>query len=152
MHTCKQKDIAGICHLHNLHCNYPACETGKPDIDGNTKNPTNKRSVPAVVNPWNLSPMEFMCLRRYSEGKELNEIAKELCLSVKTVGTYVGRARQKMTPPSEAKDLSSTRCAILIDRFLREGMDAPSQFAVLVEMKNGVTTSRVVDDQARKAA
>lgn len=44
----------------------------------------------------NLSDREFQVLLRISRGMKLNDIAEELCLSPKTIGTYRERLLEKM--------------------------------------------------------
>lgn len=58
----------------------------------------------------NLSNREFQILRMIASGKALKEIASELGISVKTVGTYHGRLLGKMKMNT---DIELTRYALL---------------------------------------
>jgi DNA-binding NarL/FixJ family response regulator len=49
-----------------------------------------------------LSDREYQVVRMIASGKTVNEIAKELFLSVRTVSTYRARALEKMRMKSNA--------------------------------------------------
>lgn len=57
-----------------------------------------------------LSNREFQIMQMIASGKSLKEIAAELCISVKTVGTYHGRLLTKMGMNS---DIELTRYALI---------------------------------------
>jgi two-component system invasion response regulator UvrY len=50
-----------------------------------------------------LSDREFLVLRMIASGKAVGQIAKELCLSVKTISTYRARVLSKMDMKNNAE-------------------------------------------------
>lgn len=69
---------------------------------------------PDVPNLWDLSSHEFAVVRLQATGMAFTAIAKKLCISPKTVSTYLTRAKVKMGA------LNTTHAALIFDRHYRQ--------------------------------
>lgn len=97
---------------------------------------TCKRGIPNIENPWGLSPAQCEVLRLLVEGLAAGEIADQICISCKTVGSHVQRMKEKM------QVTSIMQAALLWDRHFRQsevGL-APGTYEI---RRNGATVGAV---------
>ena len=76
-------------------------------------------ALPAVDNPWGLTPVQAAVVAGIAAGEENAAIADRLDISRKTVEVHIQNAKARMAAV-ECHEISRVRMAVLFDRFLRE--------------------------------
>lgn len=79
-----------------------------------------RRRGPLLGDPWGLSKSQHACLKELAAGSSSTDAAKNLCISEKTVGTHLLRARERMGLPS-------SRQAVLAYRAWKNGPETQEQ-------------------------
>lgn len=97
----------------------PEPKSSKPKRESKPQMRQKLHGVPAVVNPWHLTPHQAFIMGYLALGLGNQEIADRVGLKVKTVELHTRNAYERMQV-IELGVINRVRAAVLWDRFTRE--------------------------------